>query len=95
MTPQEQVREEEERAASCPPDAAPARIIVQVEARGGWAWELGDPRRAPCGNSHGQFAATTLLGRQAWQRVCPVLLAPQPENCVMSFDFPRKKPETC
>lgn len=95
VTPQEQVHEEEERAASCLLDAAPARIIVQVEARGGWAWELGDPRRAPPGNSHGQFAATTLLGRQAWQRVCPVLLAPQPENCVMSFGFPRKKPETC
>ncbi|XP_032216924.1 uncharacterized protein C1orf167-like isoform X3 [Mustela erminea] len=33
VTPQEQVREEEERAASCPLDAAPARIIVQKKAR--------------------------------------------------------------
>lgn len=78
----EQVSKEEERRASCPADAAPARSTMQVEARGGRVWELGDLRRAPPRNSHGQLAAATLLhplppekealGRQAWQRVsCP------------------------
>ncbi|XP_047579633.1 uncharacterized protein C1orf167-like isoform X2 [Lutra lutra] len=33
LTPQEQVRKEEESVASCPQDTAPARIIVQKKAR--------------------------------------------------------------
>lgn len=93
VTLQEQVHEEEESTASCPPDAAPARITVQVEARGGLAWELGDPQRAPPGT-----LMASSLPLPCWAgrlgRGCPVLLAPQSENCVMSFGFPRKKPET-
>lgn len=41
QAPWEQVSREEGRTASCPPDTAPARGALQVEARGVWEWELG------------------------------------------------------
>ena len=97
---QELVGKEEERTASCPPDAAPARSALQVEARGGRAGEPGDLRSAPR-NSLCRLATARLLrspprgreagDRQAW---CPALLALQPENLVLFFCFPRTKPET-
>lgn len=40
-TPGEQVSREEERPASCPPDTAAVKSVLQVEARWVWEWELG------------------------------------------------------
>lgn len=40
-TPGEQVSREEEKPASCPPDTAAVKSVLQVEARWVWEWELG------------------------------------------------------
>lgn len=105
MAPQEQVSGEEERMASCPPDTAPARSALQVRARGGWGgtWVAAGPPFFPPQNSHCKLAVTTLSALfsqkgRPWAGRCgrggPVLLASQPENCVMSFCFLRTKPRT-